>query len=683
MTDKPTLLFLHGIGAGDQEDSWKGALEAALAQLGFPGLDDVTVIAPKYPNALRGVDDDEPLPALTVKAPTGEAATRNRAAFERRECAIENMLGPHDQGAAWFGGEPIAAVSLRLAKFRQAANYLTDPRVRANVLTKILASVPRSGRLVVVGHSLGSVIAADLVRRLPVDIEVVGMVTIGSPLSSSLFQIAGVREALKEPPTNLAWWVNFWHPADPVTTHRGVSSAFPWMTDYRIAAPVDHHVHDAVTYLSSTSVTQAIGHAVHGSLSTELTLASRGIVAPVDAAETLLLMALRYTFLVQTKLDGARQARYMEARRQVQATTVDSLIARRGQDGRPLPRAVAELAVDLSDTKSVTAEPGRISLSKEEAILPLISIMTTNVIHPFEVNVPSALRVEALEDLSIEMGLGRQFARDLIAAEEAAGRALSGDGTNWIKWAAIGVGAASLVIATGGLVLAAAPGVAGAAAITSALAAFGPGGMIGGLLTAGTLVGVGGGGVAVGLASPATTVQAVEAYVSTQLTAAILRKKQGFDKDLTTWENLVTTEIELRRDRARLETVSDDGAPALKQLQRKLKAIDRALTYLSAIGLGPDSSDSPDAAPIRTADFLERATEAFRSVDLDGDGIPDKARARTAVEDAGSALRGAATGAAETVGSLLRRRRGGEPSPGESAPEVDPEGAAEEGVAAP
>lgn len=679
MTDKPTLLFLHGIGAGDQEDSWKSALETALAQLGFPGLDDVTVIAPKYPNALRGVDDDEPLPALTVKAPTGEAATRNRAAFERRECAIENMLGPHDQGAAWFGGEPIAAVSLRLAKFRQAANYLTDARVRAHVLTKILASLPRSGRLVVVGHSLGSVIAADLVRRLPVDVEVVGMVTIGSPLSSSLFQIAGVREALKEPPTNLAWWVNFWHPADPVTTHRGVSSAFPWMTDYRIAAPVDHHVHDAVTYLSSTSVSQAIGHAVHGSLSTELTLASRGIVAPVDAAETLLLLALRYTFLVQTKLDGTRQARYVEARRQVQATTVDSLTARRGQDGRPLPRAVTELAVDLSDPESVTPEPGRIShVSKEEAILPLISIMTTNVVQPFEINVPSALRVEALEDLSIEMGLGRQFARDLIAAEEAAGRALSGDGTNWIKWAAIGVGAASLIIATGGLVLAAAPGVAGAAAITSALAAFGPGGMIGGLLTAGTLVGVGGGGVAVGLASPATTVQAVEAYVSTQLTAAILRKKQGFDKDLTTWENLATTEIELRRDRARLEPVSDDGAPALKQLRRKLKAIDRALTYLSAIGLGPDSSDSPDTTPLRTAEFLERATEAFRSVDLDGDGIPDKARARTAVEDAGSALRGAATGAAGAVGSLLRRRRGGELSPGDPGPDLDPE--AEEGV---
>lgn len=41
------------------------------------------------------------------------------------------------------------------------------------------------------------------------------------------------------------------------------------------------------------------------------------------------------------------------------------------------------------------------------------------------------------------------------------------------------------------------------------------------------------------------------------------------------------------------------------------------------------------------------ATEAFRSVDLDGDGIPDEARALTAVKRAGSAVAGTATRAAE------------------------------------
>lgn len=52
-----------------------------------------------------------------------------------------------------------------------------------------------------------------------------------------------------------------------------------------------------------------------------------------------------------------------------------------------------------------------------------------------------------------------------------------------------------------------------------------------------------------------------------------------------------------------------------------------------------------------------RATEVFRSVDLDGDGIPDEARALTAVKGAGTAVKGAAAGAAGAVGAVFRRKR--------------------------
>jgi len=61
------------------------------------------------------------------------------------------------------------------------------------------------------------------------------------------------------------------------------------------------------------------------------------------------------------------------------------------------------------------------------------------------------------------------------------------------------------------------------------------------------------------------------------------------------------------------------------------------------------------------------AADAFRSVDLDGDGVPDEARALSAVKGAGSAVKGAgstvkgaATAAVGQFGSMLhRRRRGG------------------------
>lgn len=643
MTDQSVLLFLHGVGAGDPDDVWKDVLDAKLREIGYPGLGGVTVIAPKYPNSLVASDDRHPLPGITVKEPSGEEARRNRLEFDRRESAIENLLEKHERGSDWLLGEPLTDVALRAKVFAQAKNYLRKPQVRANVLTRVLGEVPASGRVVIIGHSLGSVVAADVLRRLPRGVRVVGMVSIGSPLSSASFHVDGLRDGLRQPPTNLDWWVSFWNPLDPVTTHRGVSSAFPWMTDYRVKTTVNHKVHDAVTYLADARVALVVGHALHGSQSKELATVMKGLDVPVDATETLMLLALRYAYLTEVKLQGAVKERYAYARREVQANAVAALMDRRTQDDRPVPAAVASLALDLTDPHSPVPEPGRIShVSKDEAVLPLISVMTANVIRPFEIDVDETVRVEALEDLTIEMGLGRQYARDLIDAGVAVREALSGS-TNWVRWTALGLGAAALVAATGGLALAAAPGVAGAAAITSALAAFGPGGMIGGLLTAGVLVGTGGGGVVLGLTSPGTTAEAVEAVVSTQLTAAILRQRQELEQDFATWATLAEAGRALRREQAHLAATSDPSAPSLKELERKLRTVDRALVYLTAVGLGPGEPDGPSASP---AALLERATDAFRSVDIDGDGIPDPPRARTAADDARSA-----------VSAFLRRKR--------------------------
>lgn len=70
------------------------------------------------------------------------------------------------------------------------------------------------------------------------------------------------------------------------------------------------------------------------------------------------------------------------------------------------------------------------------------------------------------------------------------------------------------------------------------------------------------------------------------------------------------------------------------------------------------------AAAGNVADFGEdvwekvtSAADVFRSVDIDGDGVPDKARARSAVEDAGSAVRDVASQAADAVGSLFRKKK--------------------------
>lgn len=69
------------------------------------------------------------------------------------------------------------------------------------------------------------------------------------------------------------------------------------------------------------------------------------------------------------------------------------------------------------------------------------------------------------------------------------------------------------------------------------------------------------------------------------------------------------------------------------------------------------------------ADTIGRATEAFRAVDVDGDGAPDRPRAVAAAEEAGAAIKGAASGVAGAFGTLLKRKAG----KGTSSDVVDPE----------
>lgn len=591
MPHASTLLFLHGVGSGDQEDTWRESLDEALARLGYPDLSEINVIAPKYPNGLNGVDDDEPLPKVTVKALRGDDAKRARRESERRRTALEVMLGPDDRGNGIPGGDRAAPVVAGTKKFRQAKNYVENPRIRAWVLQRILRKLPQSGRVVIVGHSLGSIIAADLVRRLPVGLEVAGLVTIGSPIAHPFLHVDGLRDLLKDPPSNVAWWVNLWSRTDPVPAGRGASTLFPWILDQRVPAASGPHQprrnHAATTYLETDKVATAIGFGLFGSRSKEIVLAQHGVDVPLEGAETLTLLAFRYAHLTSKELEGDKRDRYVEALRQVQATTVERMIARRVDEGRPLPRSIVELKCDLADPDSLPPAPKAPShLDIEGAVVPLAVIAAENVIRPFEIDVPHDDRRRAMEQLTLEMGLGRALGANVFEAMDRARKALKGP--NWMRWTALGIGAA-LVAATGGLALAAAPGVAGAAAVTSALAAFGPGGMIGGLLTAGTLLSAGSGSIAIGLASSGTSAEAVEAVVAGQLTMAILRNLQKLDQDPNTWAGLAESKVEMTRELTRQVAVSDESAGAVKELKRKLEIVRRGISYLERHGLGPES----------------------------------------------------------------------------------------------
>uniref|UniRef100_A0A942T227 Alpha/beta hydrolase n=1 Tax=Neobacillus citreus TaxID=2833578 RepID=A0A942T227_9BACI len=598
MSVGPVLVFLHGVGTGDVEDEWQVALSGALVRLGYPALGSDRWIAPKYAFALHNGDGKHRVPPITVKQPGKDEARGNRREFERRTSAMEYRLGQHEDVSNWPVANTIVDVAFETNPFKQAHNYLHDEQARARVLTRVLDALPETGDLLIVGHSLGSVVAADLLRRLPATLNVIGMITIGSPLASGAVQATDLRETMQEPPVNLGWWINFWNGYDPVAAHRGLSSVMPWLLDLRVTTPPSPRVHNAVEYLSDARVAEAIGYAVYGSLSKDLVHTSNALEVPLDADERVVLLALRYAHLVGTHLKDDLQDRFLGALRVTQATAVEAMLQRRDGEGRPRPESIAHLSFDLADAaaEAVPPAPG-MYLSKEKALVQLIVLASDNFLRPFDINFSEAVKRQAMRDLTAELGLGSVLGGDVLDAVDRAEKVLAGNkGPNWIKIGALGAGAVAIVVATGGLALAAGAGLAGAAAVTSALAAFGPGGMIGGLITAGSLVTAGGGGIAFGLANAGTSSEAVESIVMRQLAAVILRQKLDLAQDPAVWHLLVETERQVRRAHERLDEYSDPKSPVLVELRKKIQIVERALEFMREQGLEPERQWQPSAA---------------------------------------------------------------------------------------
>lgn len=600
MSDTPTLVFLHGVRTEGHEEKWTEDLSSSLTSCGYPGLSGVEVIAPRYNHALRGSDDPLDLPPLTVKSPSGAEAATQRRDFEHRIAALEFRLARHDRGTRDVLAETVASAATALPVFRQARNYLRNPGIRAQVLNKILSEIPTSGRIVIVAHSLGSVIAADLIRRLPVELSVVGLVTIGSPLAEDNFDVDELRKKLEQPPGNLGWWVNFWSSADPVTVRRGVSSVIPWLLDLRIQTRRDIvRAHNASGYLTNPHVAEAVGYGLFGSLSRELVVAGSGVDIPLTEAQSTALHALRYAHLMKDLLKPETQRRFTGALRQVQAGVFRDFKILAEEERRALPGQILHLDFDFSDREEKAPVPlvDR-TLSKDEAVVRLVTLADQNILLPFEIDVPEKVRKEAMKLLAAEMGLKTQLGADIFDSLEEAGKALPGARRiNWLKWGALGAGLVAVVVATGGAALAVAPGLYGAAAVTSALATFGPGGMVGGLITAGTLVSASTGSAAVGIMSPATTPESVDALVKSQLAVVIMRQKHHLEPDHSIWTSLTETEQQLTREKERLDEFSDPKAASVVALEKKLSSVRAALKYLSDHRLDPYRlEDDPEEA---------------------------------------------------------------------------------------
>ncbi|MDA9912835.1 hypothetical protein N9D66_00055 [Candidatus Nanopelagicales bacterium] len=236
-----TLLYLHGVGDDGSRRDWVDRL----------GVTEPTIIAPNYLDLLNQPTSDSedigPPPTDPISQPP------SRRAYQARQSQLHDQLQVLGSQSVWeesrrgFGRVPglIDALGEQLVVqflYEEVAAYAADARRRRAVRKRVLDAIaPKTPEVVIVGHSLGALVALDLLRHLPPGLRVRLLVTAASSLARR--QIPSETLQLRDhfPYDHVAGWINVYNPQDPVTGGRPIGPRFPQAIDVRVTAGFGDH----------------------------------------------------------------------------------------------------------------------------------------------------------------------------------------------------------------------------------------------------------------------------------------------------------------------------------------------------------------------------------------------------------------------------------------------------------
>ncbi|MFI7700533.1 trypsin-like serine peptidase [Nonomuraea sp. NPDC049480] len=277
------LVFLHGRSQQGRDPEqlrryWTAGLNGGLTRAGLPTIEPADVWFPFYGDRLaQALQGREAIPRTReeiVADPAEAAAPRagtTRRLYEQliveaagrtgmpagRAVPQEGLDDAVHQGLGWLAATTGLDRLVIAAVFGDVAAYLDDQPIRESVLDCVMETLPQSGRLTLVSHSLGTVVAMDVLTRLDPGVNVGLLVTAGSPLGlDSVFQrlLCGGPKR----PDRVVRWFNAWCPTDPVSV--GCPLGDHWqgeLTEAPVANPVGG-AHDIEEYLAHPEVAQVI-----------------------------------------------------------------------------------------------------------------------------------------------------------------------------------------------------------------------------------------------------------------------------------------------------------------------------------------------------------------------------------------------------------------------------------------
>ncbi|MEH6621173.1 MAG: alpha/beta hydrolase [Dietzia maris] len=578
------VIFLHGVGNGDPQRNWLSGLNQGLAAAGVGPVSGADVISPDYAWLLNAVGVKLKHPPTTYRVKDDRP---ERRAFVRRQSRIERLL-EQSGFAKGFGLRrmpdvvvaPLQTATVKSGVLKQVYNYMSEEGLRAAVLTQVLKELPASGEIILIGHSLGSIIAIDLLDHLPEELHVSRFITIGSPGSAQILHEKHERLLKRFPYARVDDWTNFFVPFDLVTAGRGLASVFPGAQDFRIQIPrstTNPIAHNAEQYLAHPAVGMLVADALVPPVDVPAT--GTEIAVRIDDTETDALFTLAYGKRVASKI-GKKDitARYEDTLKVLSDEFVDGVRQRLPQ-GSSLPVEVAAIAQGQRPEF-----PQRLEF--DDAVRRVVAMSFTNIIQPYEIEIGSA-QSDAIPDFFVDLGYTSDHGRRVKEAIAEVREVLTDSGgfpTGRLALAAAGLA----LIAAGPIGIATMGTAAGAAAITSGLAAFGPGGMAGGLALLSGLASTG----AMVTTAAATLKVGDIAEASDPATLAIAvasshaLKMVGEPPNPNLWASLTTAEGIVSARINKLSEFSDPKSPLASQLRQTREIINRLMKFAHDNDLG-------------------------------------------------------------------------------------------------
>jgi pimeloyl-ACP methyl ester carboxylesterase len=335
------VVFLHGIGDGNPDREWLHALNTALEKASHTPIDDNQVIAPRYAALLKIKGISAEMPDVTYKP---KDDTRSRREFARRQAAVYRLL-QHEPGVATFGfnnvpppwmavAHAFGASHISIKDLEHVRGYVDSEGRRGAILLQIRDQLPTSGDIVLIGHSLGSVIAIDLLDRLPRKLRVRRFITIGSPANSHALHRGSERLLKKFPYSRVDDWTNFFSKRDPVTMGRGLGSIFPVAQDFAIDIS-GINVHPAERYLGHPGVAKLVADILYPPKQT--VPASSAATVRLTDEQFLTLLKLRFAWAIAKKIKDPDHAQRYADKLNIIQDDFAAQLQKMADAGSPLP----------------------------------------------------------------------------------------------------------------------------------------------------------------------------------------------------------------------------------------------------------------------------------------------------------------------------------------------------------